>query len=247
MKPANGFQTVYSGSWSNAKRKRSNPDIAISAMVKRDFYAILGVPARAETAEIKRAYRQLAFSLHPDVGAHPDPERFHEVHEAYEVLSNPDQRKAYDLKLVGRGPSSSAEPLRAHRRTSIVQDHSTRRPTIEELLDRISQNFVGYRRKTEGPYRRLGMEAVLEPEEARFGCRLPLWVPGYAECPECRGSGEAWGWHRCSSCYGRGIVATVCSAIIEIPSGACDGDRYEIDLSSSGISPLLFEVRIVVP
>ena len=79
-------------------------------MVKRDFYAILGVPARAERAEIKRAYRRLAFSLHPDVGPNPEPERFHEVHEAYEVLSNPDQRRAYDVKFVGGSQSLSAEP-----------------------------------------------------------------------------------------------------------------------------------------
>src|SRR5689334_696501 len=102
-------------------------------MIKRNFYAILGVPVRAEPAEIKSAYRRLAFSLHPDVGSHPDPERFHEVREAYAVLSNPDQRRAYDVKLVGGRRSIAAEPLRAGSPITVFEDYLTPRPTVEEL------------------------------------------------------------------------------------------------------------------
>ena len=216
-------------------------------MAKRDFYAILGVPARAQPAEIKHAYRRLAFAHHPDVGLNPDPERFHEVHEAYEVLSNPEQRRAYDIRSVGGRQSLSVEPLRPRSAVSVFADHLTLRPSLEELLDHISQNFFGHRKKSGGPFRRLGMEAILEPEEARFGCRLPLRVPCYTECRQCIGTGQNLLWDLCPNCHGLGLVETMGQATIEIPPDTRDGDRYEVDLSSAGIENLVLDVRIVVP
>jgi molecular chaperone DnaJ len=216
-------------------------------MIKRDFYAILGIPVRAEPAEIRRAYRRLAFSFHPDVGHNPDPKRFNEIHEAYEVLSNPEQRRAYDVKIVPNHQPLSAEPLRGRDPIAIFEDHLTLRPTVEELMDHIFQNFFGYRRKSGGPYRRLGMEAILEPEEARFGCRLPLRIPCYAECAQCQGTGQSSGWNMCPSCHGVGMVQILRDVTIEIPPGTRDGAHYEVDLSSMGISNLILEVRVAVP
>ena len=63
----------------------------------RDFYQILGVPRTASQDEIQRAYRKLARSYHPDVNKDPAAEeRFKEVSEAYDVLSDPESRKRYD-------------------------------------------------------------------------------------------------------------------------------------------------------
>ncbi|HEX7461600.1 MAG TPA: DnaJ C-terminal domain-containing protein [Dermatophilaceae bacterium] len=65
---------------------------------EKDFYAILGVPADADAAAVKKAYRKLARKLHPDQnpGSKPAEKRFKEIGEAYAVLSNPEERKQYD-------------------------------------------------------------------------------------------------------------------------------------------------------
>jgi curved DNA-binding protein len=66
-------------------------------MEYRDYYAVLGVDRKASAEDIKKAYRRLARRYHPDVNAEPDAEdRFKEVGEAYEVLSDPEKRAAYD-------------------------------------------------------------------------------------------------------------------------------------------------------
>lgn len=63
-------------------------------MANNDYYDILGVPRSASHEEIKRSYRKLAQQYHPDKGG--DPERFKEVNEAYQILSDPTKRARYD-------------------------------------------------------------------------------------------------------------------------------------------------------
>ena len=211
-------------------------------MPRRDFYETLGVPKRAAPGEIKRAYRRIAFELHPDVGERPDAERFREAHEAYEVLSNPNRRRLYDIKFSSQQQPLTAEPLKAP--VTIVDDFLTLRPSIGELLDHIGRNFFGYQRKSGGQSRRIGVEAILEPDEARFGGRLPFNVPVFVRCPSCDGMDEWLGI--CPVCYGQGVVESRRQIVLEIPPGCRDGERYEVALSDVGIGNLLLDVRIIV-
>src|ERR1700758_5491542 len=67
------------------------------ALAFKDYYAVLGVPRDADQDAIRRAYRKLAREYHPDLNSDSDAEdRFKELGEAYEVLSDPDKRERYD-------------------------------------------------------------------------------------------------------------------------------------------------------
>mgnify|MGYP001241982419 CR=1 FL=1 len=213
-------------------------------MPKRDLYRTLGVSTGAAPGEIKRAYRRIAFSVHPDVGERPDPERFREVHEAYETLSDPDRRRSYDVEISIRRRPLSAERSRPRAPVTVLDDFLTVRPSIEELLDQVRQNFSGYRDKSGGRQRRLGVEAILDAEEARFGCRVLFTVPCYVRCRRCDGTGEWWGL--CPACYGSGVTEGAREVFLEIPPGVRDGKTFEVDLGPVGIANLLLEVRIIV-
>jgi molecular chaperone DnaJ len=79
-------------------------------MAKRDYYEILGVSRSASTEDIKKAYRRLARKYHPDVNKAADAaQRFAEVHEAYDVLTDKDKRQKYDY--LGHAGLHGAPPV----------------------------------------------------------------------------------------------------------------------------------------
>ena len=222
----------------------------------KDPYAILGVGRGAPLPEIKRAYRKLAFSLHPDVGDEPDETRFREAHEAYQAMIQMEQRRPRRIKVVqapnrsGHAgtmyvePRGRSEPIRRRPPVNVIDDFGTVSPSVGEILDHIAQNFFGFHQKSRGSRRYLGVEVVLDRTEAFFGVSLPIEVPVYARCSRCGGSGGDWGV--CASCHGYGMAETSWTVALEIPPGARTGERYQLDLKGAGIENLVLDVTIVV-
>ena len=212
-------------------------------MPKPNLYRMLGVSTRAAPGEIKRAYRRIAFSTHPDVGAHPDAERFREAHEAYAVLSDPARRHRYDIELANARRPVSVEPLRARAAVNLGDDFLLVRPT-EELFDPVAWTFFGRSATSDGHLRRVALEVLLEVDEARFGCHVPFSMPAYARCPTCDGTGYDWGL--CPTCYAGGVVEVEREVVLDISPGARDGEMLRVYLGEVGTESLVLEVRVVV-
>ncbi len=200
---------------------------------------MLGVRRDASTDEIKKAYRRLARQLHPDVN--PDPvtqDRFKEITQAYEVLSDPEKRQMYDL---------GADPFAAAGGPGGAAGFGAGNFPFSDNMDA----FFGTGASTRGPRSRArrGRNATVRLEldlaECAFGTTRELAVDTAVVCPTCSGEGSAPGTHPETSdvCGGRGEISPVTRAflgqvmtsrpcpqcgghgtIIRRPCPECDGD-----------------------
>ncbi|CAH0239398.1 Chaperone protein DnaJ [Massilia sp. Bi118] len=173
-------------------------------MAKRDFYEILGVAKTASEDEIKKSYRKLAMKYHPD--RNPDnkeaEEKFKEVKEAYEMLTNPEKREAYDrYGHAGVDPNSG-----------MGGGGFGAGGFGDAFGDIFGDIFGGGRGRSSGPqvYRgadlRYNLEITLE--QAAAGFDTTIRVPSWDKCDTCHGSGAKPGTQpvTCSTCAGHGQV-----------------------------------------
>ncbi|CAB1129634.1 co-factor of molecular chaperone [Candidatus Hydrogenisulfobacillus filiaventi] len=174
-------------------------------MAKRDYYEVLGVSRNASQDEIKRAYRQLARKLHPD--ANPgDPtaeERFKEINEAYEVLSDPEKRSRYDA-FGTQGPQAGA----GFRPGSDMGGFG-------DLFDMFfgSMGMGAERGRRAGPERGddLRYDLTITLEDVMQGAEREIRIVREEVCPTCGGTGAQPGTQpeRCPQCHGSGQVQQV--------------------------------------
>ncbi len=168
---------------------------------KRDYYQVLGVSRNASEEEIKRAFRKLAFQHHPDRNKEPGAEeRFKEINEAYEVLSDAQKRASYDQfghAGVGAASGTGFEGF-----------------GFGGFGDIFDAFFGGTAtRARRGPVRGgdVRTQITIEFEEAVFGCEKEVAIRRTELCGLCRGVGWEAGNapERCPACNGNGEIRRV--------------------------------------
>ena len=222
-------------------------------MAKRDYYDVLGVGKTASADEIKSAFRKLAAKYHPD--KNPDDkkaaeEKFKEIAEAYEALSDPDKRKRYD--------QFGHDGLRG------TTMHSYQGQSFEDVFstfgdlfgsDVFGDLFGRSSRGRHGPRRGVSLERglAISFEEAAFGTKKSVKIVHNEACANCKGSGAAPGTSpvECPYCRGlgevqqsRGIfsVRTTCprcrgkGTTIEKACPKCSGTGHQPRPSTIGVT-----------
>jgi molecular chaperone DnaJ len=217
---------------------------------KRDFYEVLGVARDADDKVLKSAYRKLALQYHPDrnPGDQAAEAKFKEAAEAYEVLSTPEKRQAYDryghdgLRGAAQGPGFSG-----------VEDIFS---SFGDIFGDLFGGMGGQRSRSRA---RRGNDVRYDLQisfrEAAFGVKRTIEITQQATCSTCEGSGAKAGTSRetCRACGGRGevmhgqgmfIISTTC------PSCRGEGSRIASpceDCASRGATPKKISVECDIP
>jgi molecular chaperone DnaJ len=171
-------------------------------VTERDFYEVLGVTRGASDAEIKRAFRKLAQQWHPDVSKDPGSDaRFKEINEAYQVLSDPQRRQAYDMfgrAGVGSGPDAG-----------FGTGFSGFSDIFDAFFGGATSSGARHGRPAVGSDLRYDLRITFE--DAVAGADKEIEFPVLDRCETCGGSGAEPGTSAstCPQCQGRGEIRTV--------------------------------------
>ncbi|GKX56218.1 chaperone protein DnaJ [Leminorella grimontii] len=172
-------------------------------MAKKDYYEILGVGRDADEREIKKAYKRLAMKHHPDrnQGDKDSEEKFKEIKEAYEVLTDPQKKAAYDqyghaaFEQGGMGGGGFGGGFGGG-------------ADFNDIFGDVFGDIFGGRRQRASRGADLQYTMTLTLEEAVRGVAKEIRIPTLAECDVCHGSGAKAGTSAttCSTCHGSGQV-----------------------------------------
>ena len=196
---------------------------------KRDYYEVLGVPQNASAEELKRAYRRLARKYHPDVNeSHDAEERFKEINEAYEILSDSNKRARYD-----RFGHAGVQGAGAAANGAGGYGFGGFEDIFESFFGGMRGGTSSRRRPRRGQDLRYDLKIAFK--EAIFGCEKELQVPRYETCSTCHGTGAKPGTTpiRCSECNGTGeirhVQRSVFGSFVNVtPCPRCNGSGEEI-------------------
>jgi len=185
-----------------------------------DYYKDLGVSRDAKPEDIKRAYHRLARKLHPDVNADDEAEdRFKRISQAYDVLSDPEKRRAFDSGADPFGGASS----------SFGQGFS-----FSDVMDAFFGQAAGGAGRGPRSRQSRGQDALIRLDidlsEAVFGVERELTIDTAVACGTCHGEGSqpGTGTRTCDVCAGRGEIRQVQRSFLgqvmtSRPCSACQG------------------------
>jgi molecular chaperone DnaJ len=202
----------------------------------KDYYAILGVKRGASDKEMRQAYRRLARKLHPDVnpGDKAAEERFKEINAAYEVLSDADKRRKYDLygdqwQYADQIEEAQRQGRPQWSRRSGPSSGGFQQFDLGDLGD-LGEVFGGLfgrgrARSRRGEDVQHSTEVTLE--EAYHGTTRVLQLQTEEPCATCGGSGRLVG-AVCHVCQGAGAIVRPKRLEVKIPAGVSDGSRVRV-------------------
>jgi molecular chaperone DnaJ len=231
----------------------------------KDYYGILGVDKNTSADEIKKAYRKLSKQYHPDVNPE-GAERFKEISEAYDTLSNPDKKQKYDNPMSNMfgGGDDSIEDLLKHMGFNRNPFGGQRRPSVPEkiiMLDITAlDSFKGTTQQVN--YKReIACNTCGGSGGDRTGCgtcggvgyrvrqmgQSPFQQIIQETCPSCTGRGYII-TNSCTSCIGKGTQGEFKSINITLQHGIDDGEFYRVesagDFHNGVYGNLLLKVRM---
>lgn len=211
----------------------------------RDYYEVLGVQRNASVDEVRKRYKKLAFELHPDRNPGDDSalEKFKEINEAYQILSDANKRAQYDsFGHIGNEGSFSEYGFGSN-----IND------LFGSLFDEVFNGGFGSsggRQKGNN----LQYELQIGFEEAAFGTQKEINIPRNVTCDQCNGRGASpEGEDRCTVCEGRGSVDYSRGLFsISQTCAQCKGRGYIIteycdECSGDGLLQNQHKVKVNVP
>lgn len=235
----------------------------------KDYYEVLDVPRTATEDDIRKAYRKLARKHHPDVnpGDQSAEDKFKDINEAYEVLSDPEKRKQYDELganwkagsdftpptgttrngPTGFGNGDFGDGFRGARSANDFSDF------FESLFGRSRGARAGAGFRSGAGFTTAGQdieaELPLTLEEAHRGGRRSISLEVAEPCPDCGRTGSKNG-KTCPTCHGAGVINQPKTFEANIPAGVRDGSVIRLagqgERGASGAPPgdLYLHVRI---
>ena len=227
-----------------------------------DYYEVLGIPHNASVEDIKKFYRKLAIKYHPDKnpGDKAAEEKFKELGEAYEVLSDPQKRAAYDqyghAAFTARGGPASAAA--GQQWGGFHDPFDIFREVFGGMGGSIFEDFFGGGRQRGGPQHGDDLRYYMEItfEEAIYGVEKEILVDRLDACASCHGTGGAPGAHRtqCPMCRGQGQVSQVHGGFLQVRKTCprCNGDGESVDKVCSqcrgqGLARVQSRIKVRLP
>ena len=220
----------------------------------RDHYLMLGISRRENFSGIREAYRELAKQCHPEQAGPDAIDKFRDVQQAYENLSDPEKKTMYDRDLerneiIGESspepityPSRPRPEFRAPGSLSLLRDFRSISPSFEPLYERFVRNFTKREIPKGERIEALNVDLALSPEESSQGGTVAVGVPVFFTCSECYGTGHEW-LFPCANCAGRGVIETEKTIPVHIPSMLAERSVIEVSLHGLGIHNLFLRLH----
>lgn len=220
---------------------------------RQDYYDLLGVPRSATTDEVRSAYRKLALKYHPDrnPGDKEAERKFKEISEAYDVLSDQEKRRLYDL---GGHAGLRGQATRDFQNAPFENIFAT---FAEIFGDGMMNDFFGVARGQKRPVQGMNLRVEIEIEfkEAVLGTKKTIDIMRQEVCLTCKGTKAkpGTGSGACRSCSGRGVVGKNAGFfILQTTCSDCNGEGTKIDspctaCRGTGTTSVKRQVEIAIP